>query len=93
MTNFKKARLKTGMSQKEIAITLGVSGPTVSEWESGKKTPSGKNLLLLSKLFDVSTDYLLGASSEPRPTISNDDVKNAIDEYVKNKGKQSTVIR
>lgn len=42
MTNFKKARLKTGMSQKEIAITLGVSGPTVSEWESGKKRHLGK---------------------------------------------------
>lgn len=60
MTNFKKIRMQLGFSQKEIAITIGVSGPTVSEWESGKKTPSGKNLIALSNLFGVSTDFLLG---------------------------------
>lgn len=60
MTNFKKIRMQLGFSQKEVAITIGVSGPTVSEWESGKKTPSGKNLIALSNLFGVSTDFLLG---------------------------------
>ena len=75
MTNFKKARLKMGMSQKEIAITLGVSGPTVSDWENGKKTPSGKNLVSLSNLFGVSTDYLLGNDNSPRPLTERKGVK------------------
>lgn len=70
MTNFKKIRMQLGFSQKEIAITIGVSGPTVSEWESGKKTPSGKNLIALSNLFGVSTDFLLGNDNNNSTTSS-----------------------
>lgn len=55
----RQARTNAGLSQKEVALTLHVAGPTVSEWESGKKKPSTDNLLGLSKLFGVSTDYLL----------------------------------
>lgn len=60
MNSIKIARTNAGLSQKEIAITLGVSVPTVSDWESGKKFPSGKNLVKLAQLLKVSTDYLLG---------------------------------
>lgn len=35
-------RDKMGCTQKEIAITLKVSGPTVSQWESGIKVPKNK---------------------------------------------------
>lgn len=64
MNQIKNAREKALMSQKEIAISLGVSIPTVSDWESGKKFPSGKNLVKLSKTLGVSTDYLLGLSNK-----------------------------
>ena len=47
----------------------------------------------IASFFQVSVDYLLGHTDDPHPVTSNDDVKKAIDEYVKNKGKQSTVIR
>lgn len=60
MNSIKIARTNAGLSQKEVAITLGVSVPTVSDWESGKKFPSGKNLVKLAQLLKVSTDYLLG---------------------------------
>ncbi len=66
MNNIKFAREAKGLSQKEIAIHLGVSGPTVSEWETGKKNPLGKNLMKLSDLLGVSVDYLLGRT---QPTI------------------------
>lgn len=75
MSNFKIAREQKGISQKEIALTLGVSQPTVSEWESGKKTPSGKNLMQLSELLDCSTDYLLGVTNYPIG-----DIKYSLDE-------------
>lgn len=69
MNNIKKARENAGMSQKEVAISLKVSAPTVSEWESGKKNPSMQNAMELSKLFCVPTDYLLGVSDEkPYPS-------------------------
>lgn len=59
MSNLKIAREKANMSQKEVAIELKVSAPTVSEWESGKKNPNAKNLKKLSKLYNTTTDYLL----------------------------------
>lgn len=57
-----------GFSQKQVALMIGVSCPTVSEWESGKKTPAGKNLIELSRLLSCSTDYLLGVSDHPTPS-------------------------
>ncbi len=63
----KEARVKAGLSQKEAAISLHVSGPTVSEWESGKKTPSTDKVIKMAKLFNVSTDYLLGRTIEITP--------------------------
>lgn len=66
-TNIKKAREAAGKSQKEIAITLGVSAPTVSDWEAGKMFPSAKNLVQLADYLNVSTDYLLG-HEKPAPS-------------------------
>lgn len=58
--NMKKAREQAGLSQKQVAITLKVSAPTVSDWESGKIYPTASNLKALSVLYNVPTDYLLG---------------------------------
>ena len=55
--------------------------------------PSVDRVQKVADYFGVSVDYLLSRTDDPHPAISNDDVKNAIDEYVKSKGKQSTVIR
>ena len=60
--NIKKARENAGLSQKQVALTLHVSAPTVSDWESGKISPSVVNLKALSDLYRVPTDYLLGRS-------------------------------
>lgn len=52
-------------SQKEVAITLNVSAPTVSDWEREKKYPTAENLKQLADLFSVSTDYLLRRTNIP----------------------------
>lgn len=64
MNNIKKARENAGYSQKQVALTLHVSAPTVSDWEAGKINPSALNLKALGKLFKVSTDYLLGQTDD-----------------------------
>ncbi|MCL2187784.1 MAG: helix-turn-helix domain-containing protein [Defluviitaleaceae bacterium] len=64
MNNIKRARIYAGISQKEVAISLGVAQPTVSSWEIGERNPIGKNLLQLSELFNCSADYLLGNESQ-----------------------------
>lgn len=60
MTKIKEARQKAGLSQKYVAMTLGVAPPSVSNWESGKTQPTPENLKALAALYNVSIDYLLG---------------------------------
>lgn len=52
-------RKKTGMSQETLATKLGISRQAVSRWETGEAVPDTEKIIQLSKLFDVSTDYLL----------------------------------
>ncbi len=52
-------RKKQGLSQEELAEKLNVSRQSVSKWESAQATPDLKRIIEMSKLFSVSTDYLL----------------------------------
>lgn len=52
-------RKKHNMSQEELADKLYVSRQAISRWESGSAMPEAANLLQLSRLFHVTTDYLL----------------------------------
>ena len=60
MNIVKELRKKTGIQQKELAITIGVSRPTVSEWEKNKKDPSGERLRKLAEYFGVDELVILG---------------------------------
>lgn len=59
-------RTKNGLSQDELAEKLFVTRQAVSRWETGETVPSTETLKLLSQLFDVSINTLLGA---PRKQI------------------------
>lgn len=61
MNRVKELRLLSGMQQKEIAAAVGVSRPTVSEWEHQKKDPKGDRLMRLADLFDVPPAYIIRA--------------------------------
>lgn len=53
-------RVKNGLSQEELAGKVFVTRQAVSRWETGETTPNIETLKLLSKLFDVSINTLLG---------------------------------
>ena len=53
-------RLALGWSQVELSKRLRVAKQTVSNWENDNIQPSIDMLIKLSKIFNVSTDYLLG---------------------------------
>jgi len=61
-----KLRTKNAMSQDELAEKVFVTRQAVSRWEKGETTPNTETLKLLSKLFDVSINTLLGS---PRQLI------------------------
>ena len=54
-----KLRKSNGMSQEELADKINVSRQAISRWETGSAMPDGTNILKISKLFGVTTDYLL----------------------------------
>ena len=57
-------RTQKGLSQEELAAKVFVTRQAVSRWETGETTPSIDTLKLLSKLFDVSINTLLGSPRE-----------------------------
>lgn len=59
-----KLRKQKGFSQEELAEMLNVSRQTISRWEVGTALPDALNLIQLSKVFDISTDYLLNEEYE-----------------------------
>ena len=54
-------RAKHGLSQDELAEKVYVTRQAVSRWENGDTVPNTETLKLLSKLFDVSINTLLGS--------------------------------
>lgn len=54
-----RLRKMNGWSQEELADRMHVSRQAVSKWEAAQSTPDLEKILMLSKLFGVSTDYLL----------------------------------
>ena len=52
-------RKSNGLSQEQLAEKLEVSRQAVSKWESGVSSPDMEKIVLLSELFEVSTDYLI----------------------------------
>ena len=57
-------RTRDNMSQDELAEKLFVTRQAVSRWENGETVPNTETLKLLSELFDVSINTLLGAPRE-----------------------------
>lgn len=60
MNIVKELRERAGMQQKELALLVGVARPTVSEWEHGKKDPSGDRLRKLAEIFHTDAGVILG---------------------------------
>ena len=56
----KELRSEKGVGQIELAKAIGVSKGVISLWENGLREPGMSSLILLSKYFAVSIDYLVG---------------------------------
>lgn len=61
----KNLRTDKGMTQNDLANKLNCNRQKIADWERGKSTPSADDLILLSNIFNVSSDYLLGISPAP----------------------------
>ena len=59
---------RNGISQTKLAKLLGIGSTTVNNFLLGKtQTITSENVLKIAGLFNVSTDFLLGLTNDPRP--------------------------
>lgn len=58
--NLKTLRIKNGMTQAQLAQKLGLTKSVISAYETGLRLPSYDILINVARIYNVSTDYLLG---------------------------------
>ncbi|MDC7291958.1 helix-turn-helix domain-containing protein [Butyrivibrio sp. DSM 10294] len=73
-------RKNKGVTQEQLAQTLGVSNQAVSKWESGQCFPDIQLLPDIARYFNVSSDELLGIETQS----SNDDILITINDVIQN---------
>lgn len=52
-------RKTKGFSQEQLTDKVGISRQDVSKWESGQSSPDLEKIIIMSELFEVTTDYIL----------------------------------
>lgn len=74
MVNFgctlKTLRLRENITQAQLAQKLGLTKSVISAYETGLRLPSYDILIHISKIFNVSTDYLLGLENKQEIDLS-----------------------
>ena len=65
-----RLRKSKGLSQEQVAAQITVSRQAISKWELGEAMPDTDNVVQLSEIFGVSTDYLLKDTFESDMDIS-----------------------
>lgn len=75
MNIVKALRLKAGMQQQELANLVGVSSPTVSDWEHQRKNPHGENLRRLAEIFGVDPLEVLGTRAVTQSDLTPDELE------------------
>lgn len=68
----KIARKRRGLTQEQLAQKVKTTKATISNYENRYSTPSNEMLLDLANALDVTTDFLLGRSSDPRLTADEE---------------------
>ena len=60
-------RVSFGLTQAQLAEKVNKAESTVRMWELGKSEPDNSTLILLAKIFNKPTDFILGVTDEAAP--------------------------
>ena len=86
-TKIKTLRIKNNLTQAQLGELLNVTSAMISAYETDKRMPSYHTLIKLTKIFHVTSDYLLGiekeASLEELQTVLTKDVASNLYNYLK----------
>ncbi len=67
----KDLREESGLTQTKLGKEIGVDQRSISFYELGKYEPDLQTLINIANFFDVSTDYLLGLTNNPKKDWEN----------------------
>ncbi len=81
----KTLRIKNNLTQEQLAHRLGLTKSVISAYETGSRMPSYDTLITISRIFKVTTDYLLGVDRKNEIDLSGltDEEKAALLNLVK----------
>lgn len=65
----KEVRLEKGISQLKLALDLHTNQNTISRYETGEREPGIEELIKIADYFDISIDYLLERTDNPKMNI------------------------
>ena len=65
-TNLKKLRLQKNKTQLNVQMETGIEQALLSKYESGKRIPPTETLIMLADYYDVSMDYIMGRTDNPK---------------------------
>jgi transcriptional regulator with XRE-family HTH domain len=71
-------REKNGLTQEELSAKLGISRAALSHYETNRREPDYNTLQKIADFFEVSIDYLLGRTDDPKRTMDHD-VRDFVD--------------
>lgn len=66
----KTLRMRNNLTQAQLAQKLGLTKSVISAYETGLRLPSYDVLIHISKIFKVTTDYLLGLEHKQEVDLS-----------------------
>lgn len=80
--NIKNLRIKKNMTQKDLAIKLNLSRPTIGRYETDERFPDGETIIELAELFDVSIDEMFGRKDLNNKSIFMEDHTSFKTDYI-----------
>lgn len=63
-SRLKVLRTKYNLEQKEVSEMLEIKPSSYSSYETGASTPKAKTIILLSAMYNVTSDYILGINND-----------------------------
>lgn len=89
MQNLKKYRKAKGLTQEELAVMVEITASSISQYETGKKTPSFENALKIAEALDCEVADLISE----RENISPEDNKKTATENGDGENAQRTELK
>lgn len=82
MIRLKELRLQRNLNMAETAKALDIKYTTYVDYEKGNSEPNAVNLVKLAKFYDVSADYILGRTDDPRTQAQKQQEEDELAAYL-----------